>query len=421
MTGIRQIRRIAVCCVFLVPLSRVQAQGDSGIEATKHDLSRTGPGRTKVLGETEICKFCHTPHAANPIAPLWNRQDPGVYYQTYESTTLTAEVGQPTGSSRLCLSCHDGTIALTQTYNPRNAPGGSIHISARDSGYLGTDLSDDHPISFVYDSSLVARNPNLVHPSALPEPLVLDRTGQLQCTTCHDPHDNKYGKFLTMSNEESQMCRSCHAIEGWAFSAHATSTASLLSAQRDDWSNTRAGSVRQAACGACHRPHNAGGRQRLLRHEAEEDNCLSCHDGTVAAKNIAGELSKLSAHDVSRFTGVHDPTGSPSTMADHVECADCHDPHQAARGRRTRPPFIKPAMKGATGVSGSGSGLARATYEYEVCYKCHSGSGSRANPVVDRVLISTNVADEFSPANASFHPVETQGQNSDVPVCSSRT
>ncbi|MCC7204740.1 MAG: hypothetical protein IT441_06645, partial [Phycisphaeraceae bacterium] len=95
------------------------AAGPSGssIEQTKHNLTASGPGTVKTSVEGGSCIFCHTPHAASPRAPLWNREDPGTYYQTYESTTLKAEVGQPTGSSRLCLSCHDGTIALTQTYN----------------------------------------------------------------------------------------------------------------------------------------------------------------------------------------------------------------------------------------------------------------------------------------------------------------
>jgi predicted CXXCH cytochrome family protein len=387
----------------------------SNVSATRHNLTSSGPGPIRVAGAKDVCKFCHTPHSSNPIGPLWNRTDPGTYYQTYTSTTLVAQVGQPSGSSRLCLSCHDGTIALTQTYNPRNAPTGSIYITPQDAGYLGTDLSDDHPISFVYDAGLAARAGELLNPSSLPKALALDHNGQLQCTTCHDPHSATYGKFLTMSNDESMMCRTCHLVSGWPASSHATSSATIAGASKDKWTNLAAGTVRQAACEACHRPHTAGGRQRLLRHEAEEDNCLNCHDGSVAAKNIAAELDRLSRHNVREFTGIHDPKEDPSIMRRHVECADCHNSHQARAGHTATPPFLQPPMTGATGATGAGDIVKPAIYEYQVCYKCHGGRGTVRAPLVDRVLINTNVAEEFSPANYSFHPIETQGKNSSVP------
>jgi predicted CXXCH cytochrome family protein len=389
--------------------------GASRVAQTRHNLTAGGPGTVKTGAGGEVCRFCHTPHAANPIAPLWNRDNPGTYYQTYESTTLEADVGQPTGSSRLCLSCHDGTIALSQTYNQRNAPaGGTVFISQADRGYIGTDLSDDHPISFVYDAGLAMRQGELRQPGELPLQLPLDDTGQLQCTTCHEPHDNSHGQFLRMDNTRSQLCRSCHAVEGWASSTHAVSPASLASARRDQWLNLDATTVREAACEACHRPHSAGGRQRLLRHEAEEDNCFNCHDGSVASGDLASVFRRASVHPVSRTTGTHDPTENNLTMTEHVECSDCHDAHATGRGQAGRPPFIQPAMAGAPGTNASGSQPSEATYEYEVCYRCHS-QRNFADPVVARVLGNNNIAEEFSPANASYHPVEAQGRNNDVP------
>ena len=77
-----------------------------------HNLSVSGPGAVRATTQDEICVFCHTPHNARPDIPyLWNRQDPAGPYIPYYSSTLKASVGQPTGTSRLCLSCHDGTIA----------------------------------------------------------------------------------------------------------------------------------------------------------------------------------------------------------------------------------------------------------------------------------------------------------------------
>jgi hypothetical protein len=118
---------------------------------------------------------------------------------------------------------------------------------------------------------------------------------------------------------------------------------------------------------------------------------------------------------VSSTTGVHDPTERPNSMPKHVECADCHNPHVTRGGARARAPQIKPAMAGASGITGSGVRVAPAAFEYQVCYKCHAGTGTVRLPLVNRVFVNTNVAREFSPANASYHPVEARGKNHSVP------
>ncbi len=389
----------------------------SNVAATKHNLTSSGPGTVKIAGGGEVCAFCHTPHAASPQGPLWNRNDPGSYYQVYTSSTMQATVGQPNGSSRLCLSCHDGTIALAQTYNALNVPaGGAVYIVQGNAGYLGTDLSDDHPISFVYDSALASRTGDLRDPSTLPRDLPLDANGQLQCTTCHDPHDDTYGNFLNMDNTASALCTSCHVLSGWATSAHATSTALLSRSRTDNWSNLSGiTTVQGAGCESCHRPHSAGGRQRLLRFQDEQSNCLNCHDGTVAKTDIAVQLNQVSNHDGSRYVGVHDPTENPATMAQHVTCVDCHNPHNSNASGTAQAPDIEPEMAGVSGISATGALVSIARYEYEVCFKCHSARNFGPAPEVNRVLGTNNIADEFSLTNASFHPVEGPGVGSFVP------
>lgn len=412
------IHLMFVAVLIVIGISVASAQiGSSGsnVAATKHNLTASGPGTVKVGSQSDVCLFCHTPHAASPAAPLWNREHSGAYYQTYESTTLVATVGQPSGSSRLCLSCHDGTIGLAQTFNPNNAGGSTVYISASDRGYIGTDLRDDHPISFTYNASLAATKGQLRDPATLPPELPLDHNQQLQCTTCHDPHDDQFGHFLRMDNRESQMCVTCHQMEDWSTSAHAVSTATLRNATGDDWDNLRANilTVRDAGCASCHRPHSAGGRQRLLRHEAEENNCLNCHDGSVAQTNIDSVIQSISNHGTRQTTGVHDPTENPLTMPKHAECVDCHNPHRTGTGT-AQAPFVKPAMAGVSGLSSTGSFIASAPYEYQVCYKCHSRQNF-AEPLVERYIGSDNIADDFSPSNASYHPVEAQGRNTQVP------
>jgi len=100
-------------CMLCVTIGTVHAQMEESVILTKHNLSMTGPGTIKSLFEKRVCIFCHTPHRARgDISALWNRDDSLVTYIPYESSTMYAAVGQPTGASKLCLSCHDGTIAL---------------------------------------------------------------------------------------------------------------------------------------------------------------------------------------------------------------------------------------------------------------------------------------------------------------------
>ena len=102
---------IILSSILLVSLGN-DASGAS-ILNSKHNLSISGLGQVKATTETRVCIFCHTTHRGRRDIPyLWNRQDQTVNYLPYQSTTIFAIVGQPTGASKLCLSCHDGTIAL---------------------------------------------------------------------------------------------------------------------------------------------------------------------------------------------------------------------------------------------------------------------------------------------------------------------
>ena len=123
-------RMMLYCITVLLFFPGISQATD--IRNTKHNLSISGPGPIRAAEESRICIFCHIPHQAISAEPfLWNRSDPAEPYLTYFSTTLTADVGQPTGASRMCLSCHDGTIALGATAaSPTEIPfkGGVRHL-----------------------------------------------------------------------------------------------------------------------------------------------------------------------------------------------------------------------------------------------------------------------------------------------------
>ncbi len=373
------------------------------IESTPHNLGATGGADT--------CGFCHTPHGALAGTPLWNHKLSNAVYKIYQSSSTEANIGQPTGSSKLCLSCHDGTVALAESISGSSVGGAYIAPGAAN---LGTDLSDDHPISFVYDSQLVAQDAQLRHPAALPEQLKLDRGGELQCTTCHDAHDNKYGNFLVMPNDQSQMCLACHVLTGWSFSSHQSSNASVLGANDDYLRDNGYSTVADAACQSCHRPHSAGGSERLLHFAMEEENCLNCHNGSVAQTNLETQMNRISGHDVRRYDGIHDIRENPAAMMEHVECVDCHNPHLTETSL-TQAPFIRGVMRGASGVAASGAPVVQAQYEYEVCFKCHGDNPTSVSRLQTRVNTQFNTRLEFDPSNPSFHPIEAPGANQNVP------
>ncbi|MBW6512979.1 MAG: hypothetical protein K0A93_12850 [Desulfuromonadaceae bacterium] len=395
----------------------------AGIRDTKHNLSAGGPGSIKALDEGELCIFCHTPHQGRQDIPyLWNRADSTAVYIPYQSSTLYAAVGQPTGASKLCLSCHDGTVALGMLGSrPEEIPFvGGLRFMPAGPSRLGTDLSTSHPVSLVYDAALAASNPALNSPASLVHPLHLDKTQQLQCSTCHDPHDDTFDKFLVMSNQNSQLCTVCHSIPGWADSAHALSNASWNGVGTDPWPDSPYTTVAENGCASCHKSHSAGSSQRLLRYVAEEDNCLSCHNGNVAATNIAPELTKPYRHAVQDYIEVHDPIEdfTSGTVAKHVECADCHNPHHANSQPGATPgdpPLVSGATAGVSGIDIGGGPVSPALYNYEICFKCHSDTQMLGTAPITRQLDQFNTRLEFDPANPSFHPLASLGVNADVP------
>jgi predicted CXXCH cytochrome family protein len=391
------------------------------IRSTKHNLSISGPGTLTASTESRICIFCHIPHQKGAAARyLWNRSDPANAYIPYFSSTLKADVGQPTGASRMCLSCHDGTIALGAVASaPTEIPlKGMIRFMPHDSpANLGTDLSDDHPVSFVYDEMLSLDNRQLREPSTLPPQVKLEGN-QLQCTACHDPHHNPYGRFLVMDNTASALCRACHEMTDWLKSSHARSTASL-DRTGGLWANTDYATVGENACENCHTPHTAGSKERLLLFTYEEDNCLDCHDGKVASTDIAFEVTKPYRHGVQDYTGVHDAAEDFTfgQVEKHVECTDCHNPHQANGDPSPGGGLVSGATSGVPGVTTAGTPVLSARYLSEICFKCH---GDAVNNVVDtlpvtRQINDLNLRNVFGPAGPSFHPVAGPGKNPDVP------
>jgi len=147
-------------------------------------------------------------------APLWNHRTTAATYVLYSSATMQATMTQPGPTSKLCLSCHDGTVANDSFANGGVLQSGTHFMTTSNLVGGGSSLANDHPIAFNYDAALVALDKNLKPVASASR---VDAAGviplfasKLECASCHASHDNTYGKFLRTSNERSALCLMCH-------------------------------------------------------------------------------------------------------------------------------------------------------------------------------------------------------------------
>lgn len=280
----------------------------------------------------------------------------GATYTPYTSESIDANdiAATPGGSSKLCLSCHDGTLAIGVV----NVANGNLNVSFDMQGThtggtmpvgegeltgftrrLGTDLRNDHPISLTYDASLAVADGELRNPAAVPhiatrapgvKPSVPLEAGKLECVSCHDPHirdtdPNVSIKFLRLhrfqqaapvggqfNENDDIVCLACHDKLGpvWARSAHAdpavaNETYKAGPAQlREFPANT---AVWEASCLNCHDTHTVQGSRRLLREGTDalgsltlprsggepaiESTCYQCH--TTGAESVLNSNTEV--------------------------------------------------------------------------------------------------------------------------------
>jgi predicted CXXCH cytochrome family protein len=408
-----------------------------------HNLTPASGATLYVPSGTIGCAYCHAPHSGlGGVTPLWNQQLSKTTYTPYTSTTYH-QVGNtqpPLGvTSSLCLSCHDGTVAVGQTA----AYGKVTTVGAWTPGdTFGQDLTSSHPFSLVTPIKDTADlQASLVSSGTTADPLhkVNLVSGNVECTSCHDPHtqsiDTIAQDFLVRDGSNGQICLACHdpsrvvqgqnnLLAGWTSSVHHTSANKIAT-------NAHVGpypTVAQNACVSCHMEHDANGPTRLLRPaspaapgvDPSTQACMTCHNGgtfvSPAAPNVMAEIAK-SGHPLPSGNNMHD-AAEPAVLMNnrHATCVDCHNAHSSDTVVTfSPPPAMRVSQAGAAGVSALDgiTVLTPAINQYETCLRCH-GSG----PGKQRLIIygysparlvtmpdTLNVIPEFSATASSSHPV----------------
>ena len=256
----------SLAATVVLTAAAVNTYGSDPIALTKHNMNAVFG--TNTIQDNQICLPCHAPHnQPTKTDTLWNHvasTNTFSLYTTGNDTNGKAVVESALvigldETSKKCLSCHDGSVAIdsyggytfgaglaVSNFNFKGA--GAVHMGTTNDTLggvvggnstaafqigAGGDLTHDHPVGVAYPSSY--NDPTLWTKSGYTSKktgavvgyvnaaggaittagggFVLETVSGTQvvsCGSCHTPHTNTYN-FLAISNNNSQLCLTCHA------------------------------------------------------------------------------------------------------------------------------------------------------------------------------------------------------------------
>lgn len=222
----------------------------AGIEGSSHDFTdglkgksgNTGTGTTFVEdwnARKEICRVCHVPHDHSlgtkyfENGLLWNHKVSTATYTMYDanwSPSLTGtQAAQPVGTAKLCLGCHDGTVAI-DTFDRYTTAAVFFDGTSYSAGYKvpgfpdgsNLDLRGTHPISIEFPTGQVGTQFNDPATATWIGGATVASTlenGKMNCATCHDVHSSnvaagshilRQAQTLSQGGTPSGLCLTCH-------------------------------------------------------------------------------------------------------------------------------------------------------------------------------------------------------------------
>ncbi len=331
------------------------------VQLSKHNLAISAPDEENSLeqnvAQAGACSACHLPHNGEG-AKMWAKE----ISRQWE------------GVERLCVSCHEeGGVAAKKQTGDYSHP---VHVNL---DRLPGEVKPGLPL-FMWDASRDSRR------------------GEVDCATCHDPHQWQAGKpasrsgadaeiegdantsFLRIpATHQAKLCLKCHKDK-----ATLLGTDHDMSVTAPRITNAKGQSLKQSGvCGQCHTVHKAQMPQRLWARESGpgdevmETMCRGCHqkDG-IAAKKVPPKTSHpkrtVPANKGRLFGGragninppVFDKEGERA-IAGLITCPTCHNPHR----------WDPASNKGGTGRNREGNAmtsfLRHQNTRYFLCSDCH--------------------------------------------------
>ncbi len=198
---------------------------DASAVTGPHNMSGKTPGG-------QVCVACHAPHKVPSSPLLWNHFLSDLSYSWSDWTRTTGDTALPTniktwsGPTKLCLSCHDGTVEIGKIHVPATTFD-STKITGSALIAPSGDLKGTHPVAVPYPynttqntyngittGSLVTVSEYVALPShvriyADPSAPAPNNKG-IECSSCHDPHDDTLGDYLRDAIAGSAICLDCH-------------------------------------------------------------------------------------------------------------------------------------------------------------------------------------------------------------------
>jgi len=231
-----------------------------GIVGSDHDLRVF-----QAAGQTnnQVCIYCHTPHKAAEQNLVWNHAlgtgnysfaatgpfgAPGLNRTSAGTTLPTSTSTFGIGPTKMCMSCHDGSVAIGALNNIGDGVSGTIVTSpstlngqSKQVASATGGMGGNHPVAIPYPDRAGAAYNGITTAVTSGFGAAAARGGWadlasvqsagiklhggpaagawgMECTSCHDAHNNTVattegtaGKyFLRVSGDNSALCLACH-------------------------------------------------------------------------------------------------------------------------------------------------------------------------------------------------------------------
>lgn len=226
------------------------------------------------------CRTCHTAHATKDAKA--EGVDKGVFLRMENA------------DSQLCQTCHAEISKGAHPSHPKTKPEKNFSAIENKLSTLGAKLGSH---------------------------------GNVVCESCHTPHSPKEKNLLIYPVSDSKLCSICHLDK--VNPDNALYVKGMLNHPIDIRHENpdqvalvkKAGGIYaksdEVICLTCHSPHHGKTDALLIKSNAENELCTTCHDNKIAVFN-----SKHDMHNVKGFR-----TKNGKTAHEKGTCQSCHSPH----------------------------------------------------------------------------------------------